>query len=84
MTRARHHYMADFFYPEAGQPDGFRKQSHRIVASSDSEAIKESELAAKFAQPEFGRPAEPAFFRVRKVFRKGEETIFDSSKVSHA
>jgi hypothetical protein len=46
MARKQSHYMVDFFYPQVGAVDGFRKEPHRIVANSDTEAIKESKIAA--------------------------------------
>ena len=83
MARKQSHYMVDFFYPEAGQVVGFRKESCGIVAYNDSEAIKESKIAGLGARPRIGGlSAKPAFFRVRKVFRKSEEIIYDSSKMS--
>ena len=84
MPQARYHYMIDFFFPDTSQVDGVRKEAHRIVASGDSEAIKESEIATIGARPSFGPPVKPKFFRLRKVFRKREEVIYDSSKVPHA
>ncbi len=85
MARKQSHYMVDFFYPEAGQFDGFRKESTGIVANGDTEAIRESEIASIGARPRIGAPSiRPTFFRVRKVFRKSEEVIYDSSKLPHA
>jgi hypothetical protein len=79
MARKQSHYMVDFFYPQVGAVDGFRKEPHRIVANSDTEAIKESKIAA------IGTPrGRPAFFRLRKVYRMGDEVIYDSSKGPHA
>jgi hypothetical protein len=69
MARAQHHYMADWFYPDTGAIDGFRKESDRIVAYDDAEAIRESSP--------IGRET-PSFFRVRKVTRTSNVVIFDS------
>ena len=85
MPQARCHYMVDFFYPEAGRPDGVRSESGRIVAYDDAEAITESKIASVGARSRFGAQLKPAFFRVRKISRKHEEVIYDSSKeVSNA
>ena len=80
MARAHYSYRADLFYRDPGGVNGFRKESHRIVAYSDSGAIREAENACILVPV---RPT-PAFFRVRKVSRKSDEIIYDSSKVSHA
>jgi hypothetical protein len=82
MARARYHYMVDFFWPDATQVDGFRRESGSIVAYDDSEAIKESERASISAHPDRGPPAKLAYFRVRKVYTKREEVIFDSRKAT--
>lgn len=80
MARAQYHYMVDFFWPDASQVDGFRIKSDRIAAYDDAEAIRESERVRIGARPYLGPQVEPTRIRVRKVFRKHEETIFDSSK----
>jgi hypothetical protein len=76
MTRARFGYRADLFYRDLSRVDGFRKETHRIVAYSDSDAVPEASNAGVLVPK---RPL-PEFFRVRKVFRKHEEIIFDSRK----
>lgn len=82
MAHARYHYMVDFFWPDASQVDGFRKESRKIVAYDDAEAIKESEIASIGARPYMGPATAPAHFRVRKVFRKHEEVIHASRKAT--
>jgi hypothetical protein len=62
----------DCFYPDSMQFDGFRKESFRVVASSESEAIKEAEIAAIVAKPHH--------FRVRAIARKGDTVIYRSDK----
>jgi len=80
MARASYHYMVDLFYLEGGGPEGALKRSYRIVASSDSEAIQEAEAATAKVPSR----TKLTFFRVRKVFRRREEVIHDSSTVPHA
>jgi hypothetical protein len=75
MARKQQHYMLDLIYRLEGQLSDLRTESHLIVASSDSEAIRESKIAT------IGALVKPTLFRVRKVFRKSEEVIYDSSKV---
>jgi hypothetical protein len=76
MTRAHFGYSVDLFYRDPGGIDGFRKETHRIVAYGDLDAIREASNAGVLVPK---RPL-PEFFRVRKVFRKHEEMIFDSRK----
>jgi hypothetical protein len=79
MARKQYSYRADLFYSDPSGADGVRKESHRIIAYSDQDAIREARNACVLVPV---RPT-PAFFRVRKVFRTREEIIFDS-KVADA
>ncbi len=75
MPKARHHYMADWFYPDAGAADGLRRESDRIIAYDDAEAIREAAPLGKV----------PSFWRVRKVTRTSDDVIHDSRReVPHA
>ena len=70
MTTARHHYMADWFYPDPAVPGGSLKVSDRIVAHDDAEAIRE---AAPLRD-------NPVYWRVRRVTRTSERVIYDSRR----
>jgi hypothetical protein len=65
------HYMMDKFYRDASRPDGVRKESCRIAASSDSEAIREAKMVAIAETPDH--------FRLRIVARKGDTIIYRST-----
>ncbi len=74
MAKARHHYMADWFYPDPGSADGLRIESGRIIAYDDAEAVKE---AAPFA-------VNSSFYLIRKVTKTSNVVIYDSRRVPHA
>lgn len=81
MARARYSYRVDVFYRDEWAPDGVRQESHTIAACDDEHAIREAKITSVITPPSVAPQIGPAFFRVRKVFRKREEVIFDSSKV---
>jgi hypothetical protein len=71
MPKARHLYMAEWFYPDPSSGDGLRKETDRIIAYDDAEAIRE-------AAP-IGRGT-PSFWLVRKRTRTSDDVIYDSRR----
>jgi hypothetical protein len=72
MARA-YHYIADRFYRDLGAIGGLRKESDRMVARNDAEAVKE-------AMP---LGLDPSFWQVRKITKFSnraayKRVIFDS------
>ena len=63
--------MVDVFYAEAGHPDGFRKESFRIAASDDTEAVREATQATNWRK-------HVHHFHVRTVSRQAEHVIYRS------
>jgi hypothetical protein len=63
------HYMVDCFFADSAHFDGFRKESFSVVASSDSEAIREASN---------GTIGNPQHFHVRVVTGEGDRIIYHS------
>ena len=66
------HYMMDRYFPDATKPSGFRRESARLVAMGDDEAISEVKR--------FGHLNGSKWYELRRVWKKGDLVIY-SSKV---
>jgi hypothetical protein len=72
---ARHDYVIERAYPDAGSAAGVHVESGRLVAYDDAEAIKEAAVAG---------PKMPAFIRVKKVTPTSDIVIYDSRRAAGA
>jgi hypothetical protein len=66
----KEHYMMDCYHREEGRAEPVRRESKRIVAASDDDAIKEAKGAGSWSNP--------TFFVLRAVGRKTSRVVYRS------